>query len=226
MLKVLYFTLFAVLAVLFNACSLPEPMAPQEINKRAIPPSKRIKLFSPPPNGYARIIMYRDYVFRGGAWAYNIYAKYNYMALSNDSFNDIDIKLWSDMPLCRMSNNSSCITNVRAGKPITLIQEQRATALGWVAISVVGVLTIPLGLSTIAGAAVENGKLQTTATFTPKNQHIYCIDFTIGDNFRQFKDGRTCLKEYKAIYKPKHRKEQDEWFNELLEDGDERAYKE
>lgn len=214
--KILYFALFASLAVFFNACALPEPMTPQEIDKRAIPPSKRIKLFSPPPNGYARLIMYRDYVFRGSAGTYNIYAKYNYMALDKNLSKDINL----DRALCKMSNNSSCIVNVRAGKPITLVHEEKTLVWLWV---LGGVLLSPLILTIATG---YDGSVETMATFTPKNQHIYCIDFTIGDSFRQFKDGHTCLKEYKAIYKPKHREEQKEWLNELIEDGDERAYKE
>ena len=201
------------LAVLFNACSLPEPMTSFEIQKRAIPPSKKIKLFSPPPNGYARLIMYRDYAFRSGGVSYNIFVDYfNYNGKTSSTA--------SSRALCGISNNSSCIVNVRAGKPISLVSEQKMPIWLWV---LGGVLLSPLILTI---AAVSDGSVDNMATFTPKNQYIYCIDFTIGDNFRQFKDGRTCLKEYKAIYKPKHRKEQDEWFDELLEDGDERAYKE
>lgn len=203
------------LAVLFNACSLPKPMMPQEINKRAIPPSKRIKLFSPPPNGYARLIMYRDYVFRYSGKAFNVYTDYSYITSSKKSLNNT-----TSRALCKISNDSSCIVNIRAGKQISLVHEEKVPVWIWV---LGGVLLSPLILTL---AAVSDGSVDTMATFTPKNQHIYCIDFTIGDSFRQFKDGRTCLKEYKAIYKPKHRKEQDEWFDELLEASDERAYME
>lgn len=204
------------LAVLFNACSLPEPMTPQEINKRAIPPSKKIKLFSPPPKGYARLIMYRDYAFRSGGESFNVYVNYGYMTSNKKSLSDATLS----RALCKISNDSSCIIHIKAGKPISLMKENKISIWVWV---LWGVLLSPLMLTAVA---VYDGSVDNVAIFTPKNQYIYCIDFTIGDNFRQFKDGRTCLKEYKAIYKPKHRKEQDEWFDELLEDGDERAYKE
>lgn len=89
--------------------------------------------------------------------------------------------------------------------------------------------------------------------FTPKNQHIYCINMRIRDflslvkpklneyytnlnfwnypigiiamNF-EFRDKNTCLKEYKEVYEPSHREYQDKWFNRLVKKGDKRAYKE
>ncbi|MGX2983278.1 hypothetical protein [Helicobacter sp. 23-1045] len=74
-------TIIFLLGILFfSGCSLQEPMTPQEIDEKAIAPHKRIKLFSPPPNGYARLIMYRDSVVFDGS-RYDIFVKYKHYGL-------------------------------------------------------------------------------------------------------------------------------------------------
>ncbi|MGX2983277.1 hypothetical protein [Helicobacter sp. 23-1045] len=119
-----------------------------------------------------------------------------------------------------MSSDTSCIVNIKAGQPIALVGEKKVGMASWV---IAGVLMSPLLLII---NAIEHNSLDYMAVFTPKNQHIYCINFTMNDNFRQFRDGRTCLAEYRAIYKSKHRDEQKEWFDDLVDSGDKRAYKE
>lgn len=75
-------------------------------------------------------------------------------------------------------------------------------------------------------------EIKNAVLFTPKNQHIYCVNeqwkwgtWTAQSEFN-FRDKDTCLTEYQKIYKPKHREYQDKWFNKLVKKGDKRAYKE
>ncbi len=218
-------------AVFFNACATPQVMTPEEIDTKAIAPSAENNLFSPPKNGYARLIMYRNYKFAGAGVRYDVFVKYNYKpapkkqqtnnaTISQDGtmttadnttyYNEFD-NIVLDRALCRMGSNSSCIVNIKAGQPLALIY--KVDMGGWVAFSL--------------SAAIADGNLDYVGAFTPKNQHIYCINMTINDgNFRQFRDKDTCLKEYQKMYKPKHRDYQDKWFNSLIEQGDKRAYKE
>ena len=209
-------------------------MTPEEIDSKAIAPSSENNLFSAPKNGYARLIMYRDYKFVGGGATYNVFVKYNYkpapkkqqenntsvsedgtMTTAKKTTNEFD-NLTLDRALCRMGNNSSCIVNIKAGQPLALIYE--IDMGGWVVLSVWN--------------AISDGKLDYVGAFTPKNQHIYCVNeqwkwgtWTAQSEFN-FRDKDTCLTEYQKVYKPKHRSYQDRWFNKLVEKGDKRAYKE
>lgn len=76
--KIFYFVSLVAVMVFFSACSTPQIMTPEEIDSKAIAPSAENNLFSPPKNGYARLIMYRDYKFVGGGAKYDIFVKYNY----------------------------------------------------------------------------------------------------------------------------------------------------
>lgn len=228
--KIFYFVSLVAVMVFFSACSTPQIMTPEEIDSKAIAPSAENNLFSPPKNGYARLIMYRDYKFVGGGAKYDIFVKYNYKpapkkqqanttTISQDgtmttadttTYDNEFSNIVLDRALCRMGNGSSCIVNIRAGQPLALIYQIDMGAL------------VVFNL----GAAIADGNLDYVGDFTPKNQHIYCINLTGNDNFRQFRDKDTCLKEYQKMYKPKHRKYQDKWFNDLVKKGDKRAYKE
>ena len=227
--KIFYFVSLVAVMVFFSACSTtPQIMTPEKIDSKAIAPSNENNLFSAPKNGYARLIMYRDYKFAGGGVAYNVFVKYNYkpapkkqqenntsvsedgtMTTAKKTTNEFD-NITLDRALCRMGNNSSCIVNIKAGQPLALIYE--IDMGGWVVWSVWN--------------AISDGKLDYVGAFTPKNQHIYCINLTGNSNFRQFRDKDTCLNEYKKMYKSKHRDYQNKWFNGLIEKGDKRAYKE
>lgn len=187
--KIFYFVSLVAVMVFFSACSTtPQIMTPEEIDSKAIAPSNENNLFSAPKNGYARLIMYRDYKFAGGGVVYNVFVKYNYkpapkkqqenntsvskdgtMTTADKTTNEFD-NITLDRALCRMGNNSSCIVNIKAGQPLALIYE--IDMGGWVVFSL--------------GAAIADGKLDYVGAFTPKNQHIYCINLTGNDNFRQF----------------------------------------
>lgn len=183
--------------VFFSACSTtPQIMTPEEIDSKAIAPSNENNLFSAPKNGYARLIMYRDSAFLGGMLAYSVAIKYNPL-LENGKY----FVQESDRALCKLNNGSSCIVNIKAGQLVALTY--------W-------------GLE----------KKENAVLFTPKNQYIYCanveveLGIWVGQFQFNFRDKDTCINEYKKMYKPKHRKYQDKWFNKLIEKGDKRAYKE
>ena len=186
--------------VFFNACATSQVMSISQIDSFAIKPNKLSKIFSPPKDGYARLIMYRESDFRGWPLSYSILIKYN-PTFKDGKFADIDTKNM-DRALCKMKNNSSCIVNIKAGKLVALTH--------W---------------------GMENKK-DNAVLFRPRNKHIYCINIStvfgwlIGQFQFDFRDARTCLAEYRAMYEPEHRDYQKKWFDELVEKGDKRAYKE
>lgn len=197
--KIFYFVSLVAVMIFFNACAkfeYPKIMPPEMIDSKAIAPSAENNLFSPPKNGYARLIIYKER--KGGlTWgtANTILIKYNPL-LENGKY----VKQEADRALCKMNNGSSCIVNIKAGQQVAL---------------------------THASQEIQNAVL-----FTPKNQHIYCINeqwksgtWTAQSEFN-FRDKDICLKEYQEVYKPKHRDYQDKWFNKLVEKGDKRAYRE
>ena len=99
--------LMAVLvAVFFMGCSIPQAImqTAEQIDSLAIPPSAENNLFSPPKNGYARLIIYRDYAALLFAARLDVYAKY----------------YDGDRALCRIKNKSSCIVNIKANDVIAL----------------------------------------------------------------------------------------------------------
>lgn len=181
--------LFVAMAIFFNGCA--KTMTPEEIDLFAIKPNKSSKIFSPPKDGYARLIMYRKADFFGVALSYAVVIKYTHLGHNV-----------ADRALCKMNNGSSCIVNIKAGKLVALTH--------W---------------------GMENKKNK-AVLFTPRNRHIYCIDISvvmgwlIGQFQFDFRDAKTCLAEYRAMYKPEHRDYQKKWFDELVEKGDKRAYKE
>lgn len=199
--KIIYFISLLIATLFFNACATPTAYSPEQIDSFAIPPSNDNNLFSLPKNGYARLIMYRD---DSNAFYFN------------DFYINYESGISYERALCRLDSNSSCIVNIRAGNALLLFNRYEPTT------------------GTIVFAALFNRLLNTSTStrgtiFTPKNQHIYCV--AIEQIFRSranfiFKDKNTCLKEYKEMYKPEHRKEQEEWLNDLIKDGDKRAYQE
>lgn len=225
--KIVYFVSLLIATLFFNACATPTPAvySPEQMDSFAIPPSNDNNLFSPPKNGYARLIMYRDdndirfvdeifvnYEINKGIYQYN----------SKDYFSYVAYEIVGGMPyeraLCRLDNNSSCIVNIRAGNALLLLNRQEATT---------GMKVI----SFLAGSYGINLSANTQGTiFTPKNQHIYCIAFEkiwwSKETIISLRDKNTCLKEYKEMYKPKHRKGQERWLNKLIKKGDKRAYQE
>ena len=195
--KIFYFILLVVVMVFFNACATT--MTPEQIDSFAIKPNKLSKIFSPPKDGYARLIMYREPDFLGWPWSYSILIKYN-PTLKNGKFADIYTKNM-DRVLCKMINGASCIVNIKAGNLVALTHR-----------------------------GMENKKNK-AVLFTPRNRHIYCINISVVlgwiPQFQfDFRDAATCLAEYKAMYKPKHRDYQKKWFDGLVKKGDKRAYKE
>lgn len=195
--KVLYFTSLIIAMLFFNACATV--MTQNEIDLKAIAPSADNNLFSPPKNGYARLIMYRKYSILGGAIPHSVLIDYN-PVLKYGKYTYTKEQI--DRALCKMKNDSSCIVSIKAGQPIAL---------------------------TYAG---QEDKAEKAVLFTPRNQHIYCanIEAKYGWWIMQFqfnfRDKDTCLKEYKKMYKPKHRDYQKQWFDKLVEKGDKRAYRE
>lgn len=181
--------LFVAMAIFFNACATT--MTPEEIDLFAIKPNKLSKIFSPPKDGYARLIMYRKADFFGAVLSYAVVIKYTRLGHNV-----------ADRALCKMNNGSSCIVNIKAGNFVALTH--------W---------------------GMEN-KTESQVLFLPKNRHIYCASISIefgwliGQMQFNFVDAETCLAEYKAVYKPKHRDYQKQWFDKLVEKGDKRAYKE
>ena len=216
--KIVYFISLLIVAMFFNACgnsllsyadSNPIIQSPEQIDSFAIPPSNENNLFSPPKNGYARLIIYGHY----NVWQHSIkpeiFIKYEPITDGVD---------YDNRALCVIGKNSSCIVNIKANNSIMIYSPSNRTFM-----------------------------------FTPKNQHTYCINVLprnflpliepklneyyrnmnafnkpaviIAMNF-EFKDKNTCLKEYKEIYKPRHRKEQERWLNKLIKKGDKRAYQE
>ncbi len=228
--RIFYFILLLVATLFFNACAPTHiTYSAKQIDTFAIPPSKKNNLFSPPKNGYARIIMYRD--------DYNI-GFYNeifvtYRTRKNIIY-ELDRGFWSanwniiggmdDSALCKLDNDSSCIVNIKAGKPVLLLNKYEATTSMNVFRLVLNILQyfVPPFYPTTASATANSTQ---GTIFTPKNQHIYCFAIKEKTGF-VFKNRNTCLKEYKESYKPEHREEQVEWLNELVDGGDERAYKE
>lgn len=217
--KMLYFISLLIMAIFFNACgnawwnytdSNAIIQSPEQIDSLAIPPSNSDNLFSPPKNGYARLI---------------IYAYHNLIGSPNRREIFIAYEFGDDRALCVLRKDSSCIVNIKAGNSVMLY---------------------PL-------TAMSSTSDDRAVIFTPKNQHIYCINMLprnflsliepklneyyrnmnalnkpfviIAMNF-EFKNKNTCLKEYMEMYKPKHRQEQEKWFNGLVKDGDKRAYQE
>lgn len=203
------------LAVLFSACTAPL-MTPQQIDEKAIAPSAESNLFSPPKDGFARLIMYREDKLAGSAVAHNVFVKYDYAVDKDIKQADLNA-LELDRALCRMGNGSSCVVNVRAGAPVSLVYENETTT-SWCDWWLFGTAWMKVA---------ARGEKGIVGVFTPKNQHIYCIEMTSRWNrFRHFREGETCLEDYKEIYEPEHRKEQKEWLEGLFADGDKRAYEE
>lgn len=215
--KVLYFISLLIVALFFNACASKIVYSPEEIDSFAIPSSAENNLFSPPPKGYARLIMYRDDYNSGFlndvfiSYATNRYATYKHIDTFWESYYEIDNGV-NDRALCRLDNDSSCIVNIRAGKPVLLFNQYRPTIHTYRFYLIFATMYMP--------RPTTQGTI-----FTPKNQHIYCLAIESYTSF-VFKNKNACLKEYKSVYSPKHRKEQDEWLNELIKEGDKRAYKE
>lgn len=195
--KVLYFISLLIVALFFNACA-PQKIvySPDEIDTFAIPPSAENNLFSPPPKGYARLIMYRDDSNIGFL---------NYVFISYEIYNKADYE-YSERALCRLDSNSSCIVNIKADNTVVLYNIYEPT--------------VAMQIFARRSTSFTQGTI-----FTPKNQHIYCLAIESRTSFA-FKDKNVCLNEYKDIYKPKHRKEQERWLNKLIKNGDKRAYKE
>lgn len=221
--KIVYFISLIIATLFFNACASKIVYSPDEIDKFAMPPSAENNLFSPPPKGYARLIMYRDDYSTGFlndvfiSYATNRYATYKHIDTFWESYYEIDNGN-ADRALCRLDNDSSCIVNIRAGKPVLLFNQYRPTIHTYRFVFVVAIM---LG-KTASPRPITQGTI-----FTPKNQHIYCLAIGESNNTNLvFKNKNACLKEYKSVYSPKHRKEQDEWLNELIQDGDKRAYQE
>lgn len=105
--KILHFVLFIVMLIFFNACA--RTMTPEEIDLFAIKPNKSSKIFSPPKDGYARLIMYRKADYFGWMLSYAVVLKYT--SLANNR---------ADRALCKMNNGSSCIVNIKAGNFVAL----------------------------------------------------------------------------------------------------------
>lgn len=227
--KVLYFISLLIVALFFNACASSAMYSPEEIDTFAIPPSAENNLFSPPPKGYARLIMYRDDYNSGFlndvfiSYATNRYATYKHIDTFWESYYEIDNGN-ADRALCRLDNDSSCIVHIRAGKPVLLVNQYRATIHLYRYYLAMQIIAIIQPYLYTYYATPPRPTTQGTI-FTPKNQHIYCLAIEQYTSF-VFKNKNACLKEYKSVYSPKHRKEQDEWLNELIQDGDKRAYKE
>ena len=225
--KIVYFVSLLIATLFFNACATPTVYSPEQIDSFAIPPSNDNNLFSPPKNGYARLIMYRDDysssfindIFISYATNQNIVFKYV------DNFYNGNYEIiggMGDRALCRLDNDSSCIVNIKAGNPVLLFNRFDANVHLHRFIFAMNILFI---LHPYYPYFTHPQVFTRGTIFTPKNQHIYCLAINKGADFA-FKDKGTCLKEYKEVYSPKHRKEQDEWLNELVKDGDKRAYKE
>lgn len=227
--KVLYFISLLIVALFFNACASKIVYSPEEIDTFAIPPSAENNLFSPPPKGYARLIMYRDDYNSGFlndvfiSYATNRYATYKHIDTFWESYYEIDNGN-ADRALCRLDNDSSCIVHIRAGKPVLLVNQYRATIHLYRYYLAMQIIAIIQPYLYTYYATPPRPTTQGTI-FTPKNQHIYCLAIEQYTSF-VFKNKNACLKEYKSVYSPKHRKEQDEWLNELIKKGDKRAYKE
>lgn len=92
-------------AVFFIGCAPQAVMqTAEQIDALAIPPSAESNLFSPPKNGYARLIIYRDYATLLFMARFDVYVKY----------------YDGDRALCRIKNQSSCIVNIKANDVIAL----------------------------------------------------------------------------------------------------------
>ncbi|MGX3011506.1 hypothetical protein ACWIUD_08110 [Helicobacter sp. 23-1044] len=227
--KILYFVLLFIATLLFSACA-PTPIvySPKQIDSFAIAPSDKNKLFSAPKDGYARLIIYRDDyntfylndVFISYETNQNIVSKYV------DNFYNGNYEIIGEMgdrALCRLDNDSSCVVNIRAGDSVMLYNRYDATIHAHRFIFAMNIITI---LLRPMYPVMFHPRVATQGTiFAPKNQHIYCLAIEQRTNF-VFKNRNTCLKEYKEVYSPKHRDEQKEWFDDLVEKGDERAYEE
>ncbi len=195
--KIFYFVSLVAVMIFFNACA--QVMTPEEIDSKAIAPSAENNLFSPPKNGYARLIMYRKSSFLGGLVSYSVLIKYNPL-LEDGKYKYVKKDI--DRALCKIESDSSCIVNIKAGQPVALTyvgQENKKNK---------AVLFTPRNQH-IYCSDIEMK-----------------WGFWIGQFQFNFRDKDTCLKEYKEIYKPEHREYQDEWFNKLVKKGDKRAYKE
>ena len=197
--KIFYFVSLVAVMVFFNACSTAQVMTPEEIDAKAIAPSAENNLFSPPKNGYARLIMYRKSAFFGAYVSHSVLLQYNPL-LENGKYKYIKEDI--DRALCKIKSNSSCIVNIKAGQPVVL---------------------------TYAGQDDKENKAvlftpRNQHIYCSDIEMKWGV--WLGQFQFNFRDKDTCLKEYQEVYKPKHRDYQDKWFNGLIEKGDKRAYKE
>lgn len=242
--KIIYLMLLLATAIFFNACggnawwnytgSNAVIQSPEQIDSLAIPPSAENNLLSPPKNGYARLIMYikDDLIGRFDDVVYLSYSieKGQYQYVLKDHYYSYFF--------FERGHTTYEIAN-------EMLYERALCRLKGNSSCIVNIK---------AGNAVMLYLLYSRAViFTPKNQHIYCINMQIRDflslvkpklneyytnlsfwnypismlamNF-EFKDKNTCLKEYKEAYRPEHKEKQEKWFNKLVKKGDKRAYRE
>ena len=214
--KIVYFILLLIVAIFFNACgnawwnytgSNAIIQSPEQIDSLAIPPNNSDNLFSPPKNGYARLIMYAHHNLTGSSKR-EIFITYD--------FGD-------DRALCVIGKDSSCIVNIKAGNSAMLYSlYDRAVIFTPKNQHTYCINVLPRNFFPLIEPKLNEYYRNMNALNKPL---AVAMNSILAMNF-EFKDKNTCLKEYKEMYKPKHRKEQERWFNGLVKDGDRRAYQE
>lgn len=212
------------ISIFFSACSVTYKIpTPGEINSKAIPSDRAINLYKPPKNGYARLIIYQEYTFSVNKYA--IMIKYNPILSVDGLYTEQE----ADRFLCIMYSNQSCIVNIKASKMVALTHWKQPNIGAAIFLGVFG------GIQSLSAIGYHSSTVHSEydgIIFTPKNQHIYCIKFnpqislSYIAEFYIFKDKHECLEEYRAMYKPRHRKNQTRWFEKMVKKGNEKAYKE
>lgn len=228
---------------------------PQEINDLSFAPMKQSKiknikgklnikgqdekeraynyLMSPPKKGNAKLAIYKRYSFAGGGADHVIYGKYNPPK---------DLKLLSpDMPiiskdnmdifLCFLAGSSTCVVEIKANKAMYLDSFLHISGSGWTVAGFSFLLAILPGVLQVSANATSNHKSHLDEAhkiiFYPKPNQIYCAELA-GSKMREliFRDKEICIENFQDIYEDDHIEKQDEYFQDLLEDSDPKAYKE
>lgn len=212
------------IVIFFSACSVTYKIpTPSEIDSKAISPDMKINLYKPPKNGYARLVIYQEYLLSIEKHA--IMIKYNPLLSVDGLYREQE----ADRFLCIMYSSQSCIVNIKASKMVALTHWKQPNVGAAIFLGIFG------GIQHLSAIGYHSSMVHSeydAVIFTPKNQHIYCIKFnpqislSYIAEFYIFKDKHECLEEYKAMYKSRHRKNQDRWFNKLVKNGNEKAYKE